>query len=50
MVTTVDGADREPSDYEDVDALLRRLRVVPAVEPAHLGHLTGKSSPGWAWT
>jgi hypothetical protein len=49
VVTTVGAPHREPSAYEDVDSLLRRLRVVPAAEPAQLGHLAGKSSPGWGW-
>lgn len=42
--------DGEGTDYDDIAMLLRRLHIIPADEPAKLGHLAGKSTPGWAWT
>ncbi len=49
MVTKADALNGQPGIYEDVDSLLRRLNVYPAVGPAKLEHLAGKCSPGIGW-
>jgi hypothetical protein len=41
--------DGEGKGYDDIETLLRKLHISPAVEPAKLGNLAASSTPGWAW-